>query len=65
MHRNEDTGVRSIRVRELLEDAERSAASAIQTMRTSLATAAPGNVGPLLEDVDRLFSLIDAADLRA
>ncbi len=34
-------------------------------MRASLASAPPGSVGPLLDDVDRLFALIDAADLRA
>ena len=65
MQNIEETGARSLRVKKLLEDAERSAESAIRTMRSSLAIAPPGSVGPLLEDVDTLFSLIDAADLRA
>ncbi len=57
-------GAVSSRVDVLLADAERSAERAIRTMRALLASAPSGSVGPLLDDVDQLFSLIDAADLR-
>jgi hypothetical protein len=65
MQTNQENSSGSNRVRKLLDDAERSASSAIRLMRASLASAAPGNVAPLLEDVVQLFALIDAADLRA
>jgi len=59
-----ETGSVSSRVDVLLADAERSAERAIRTMRALLASAPSGSVGPLLDDVDQLFALIDAADLR-
>ena len=59
-----ETGAVSSRVDALLAHAERSAERAIRTMRALLASAPSGSVGPLLDDVEQLFSLIDAADLR-
>jgi len=60
----QETGAVSSHVDVLLAHAERSAERAIRTMRALLASAPSGSVGPLLDDVDQLFSLIDAADLR-
>ena len=60
----DETGAISSRVDALLAHAERSAERAVRTMRALLASAPSGSVGPLIDDVDQLFSLIDAADLR-
>jgi hypothetical protein len=65
MQNTEDQKLGSSRAHELLAEAERAAKSAIRTMRRTLALAPAGSVGSLLEDVETLFFLIDAADLRA
>lgn len=64
MENHEKSGVRAIRVRKLLAEAEASAESAVRTMRNTLAAAPPGTAMPLLEDAEHLFGMIEAADVR-
>ena len=65
MQSNTENDVGATSVFRLLTDAERAASKAVRLMRASLASAAPGNVSPLLEDVLQLFALFDAADRHA